>query len=245
MKKKYMVAAVMAAAVTMLSACGQNAGADSSATQDSAQEAADTSDGTAAQSDSDSADTTGSADASAEGSTTPAIDISGLKTTTLADVDVDSLVVLGEYKGLKLEAEKSEVTDEMVESSLKSAFSMNPLMKEVTDRAVQEGDTANIDYEGKFADTKVAFDGGTAQGYDLKIGSGSFIDGFEDGLIGVGIGETVDLNLTFPENYGSEDLAGKDVIFTVKVNSIKVADTEPSDEWVKSLGLEDASTLDE
>ena len=245
MKKKYMVAAVMAAAVTMLSACGQNAGADSSATQDSVQEAADTSDGTAAQSDSDSADTTGGADASAEGSTTPAIDISGLKTTTLAEVDVDNLVVLGDYKGLKLEAEKNEVTDEMVESSLKSAFSMNPLMKEVTDRAVQEGDTANIDYEGKFADTKVAFDGGTAKGYDLKIGSGSFIDGFEDGLIGVGIGETVDLNLTFPENYKSQDLAGKDVIFTVKVNSIKVADTEPSDEWVKSLGLEDASTLDE
>ncbi len=118
-------------------------------------------------------------------------------------------------------------------------------MKEVTDRAIESGDTANIDFEGKYADTKEAFDGGTSQGYDLKIGSGSFIPGFEDGLIGVKVGETVDLDLTFPENYGSANLAGKDVIFTVKVNSIKTAAEEPTDEWVESLGLEDAKTLDE
>ncbi len=244
MKKKYMVAAALAAAVTMLAACGQDAATDGSATQDTSTEAAgDTTGDTAAETGAEAPED--NTDAAAGESTTPAIDISGLKTTTLVDVDVDKLVVLGDYKGLTLEAEKTEVTDEMVESSLKSAFSMNPLMKEVTDRAVQKGDVANIDYEGKYADTKVAFDGGTAQGYDLEIGSGSFIDGFEDGLVGVGIGETVDLNLTFPENYGSEDLAGKDVIFTVKVNSIKVADEEPSDEWVKSLGIADVSTLDE
>ena len=80
---------------------------------------------------------------------------------------------------------------------------------------------ANIDYEGKL-DGK-AFDGGTAEGYDLTIGSGSFIDGFEDGLIGKKIGDTVDLNLTFPEDYSSTDLAGKEVVFTVKINSVKRA----------------------
>lgn len=84
-------------------------------------------------------------------------------------------------------------------------------------RAVEEGDTVAIDYVGK--KDGVAFEGGTGS-YDLTIGSGAFIDGFEDGLIGHTIGETVDLNLTFPEDYGSEDLAGQDVVFTVTINGI-------------------------
>ncbi len=244
MKKKYIAVAALAATVTMLSACGSGASTEGQNPQGQSEGAADTgAQGTESGTTQDAG--TDGADTAAEGSTTPAIDISGLKTTTLKDVDVDKLVVLGDYKGLSLDVEKTEVTDEMVESSLKSAFSMNPLMKEVTDRPVQSGDTANIDYEGKYADTKVAFDGGTAQGYDLVIGSGTFIEGFEDGLIGAKVGETRDLNLTFPENYGSTDLAGKDVIFTVKVNSIKVADEEPSDEWVKGLGIDGVNTLDD
>ena len=83
---------------------------------------------------------------------------------------------------------------------------------------VESGDTVNIDFEGK--KDGVAFDGGTSQGYNLTIGSGSFIDGFEDGLIGVNVGDTVDLNLTFPEGYQNADLAGQDVVFTVTVNFI-------------------------
>ena len=87
------------------------------------------------------------------------------------------------------------------------------------DRAVETGDTVNIDYEGKKDD--VAFDGGTAQGYDLTIGSGSFIAGFEDGLIGAAPGETRELALSFPEDYKvNPDLAGTDVVFTATVNSL-------------------------
>ncbi|MCQ2448917.1 MAG: FKBP-type peptidyl-prolyl cis-trans isomerase [Clostridia bacterium] len=87
------------------------------------------------------------------------------------------------------------------------------------DGIVETGDVANIDYTGK--KNGVAFEGGTAQGYNLTIGSGTFIPGFEDGLVGVKVGATVDLDLTFPENYGSEELAGAAVVFTVKVNSIE------------------------
>jgi trigger factor len=226
MKKKYMLLAVFTAA-TMLTACGKE-----TATQEGASE-------TQAE-----ATTEASGETTAEAGTLSE-NYSDLKTTTLMDLDLDKLVQLGDYKGITVEITRREITDEDVEDSLNSAYSANPLMTEVTDRAIQNGDTANIDFEGKYADTKEAFEGGTSQGYDLKIGSGSFIPGFEDGLVGVGLGETVDLNLTFPEDYGSADLAGKDVIFTVKVNSIKVAAEEPTDEWVAGLGLDDAKTLDE
>ncbi len=237
MKKNYRIIAALAASMVMLCACGKEAATETTeTTTEATTEAA--ADG-AAQSDAQA-----SADAAAEGAS-GSIDVSGLEAVTLNDVDIDSLVKLGEYKGITLDLKKTEVTDEDVENSLNSAYSQNPNMKEVTDRAIESGDTVNIDFVGKYADTKEEFQGGTGQGYDLVIGSGSFIDGFEDGLIGVKTGETVDLNLTFPEDYGAADLAGKDVIFTVTVNSIKVADTEPSDEWVKGLGLEDVENMDQ
>ena len=227
MKKKYILFAVFMATVTMLSGC----------TKKTADESGDNTGTEAVSETAENENGTDNSDSS--------IDVSNLKTTTLMDVDLDSLVQLGEYKGIKIDVTKKEITDADVDERLSSDYSVNPLMTEVTDRAVENGDTANIDFEGKYADTLVAFEGGTSQGYDLKIGSGSFIPGFEDGLVGVKIGETVDLNLTFPDNYGSADLAGKDVIFTVKVNSIKTAAEEPTDEWVESLGLQDVHTLDE
>ena len=225
--------------MVMLCACGKEAATETATTEATAEASTEATADEAAQSTADV-----STDAAAEG-TSGSIDVSGLEAVTLNDVDIDSLVKLGEYKGITLDLKKTEVTDEDVENSLNSAYSQNPNMKEVTDRAIESGDTANIDFVGKYADTKEEFQGGTGQGYDLVIGSGSFIDGFEDGLIGVKTGETVDLNLTFPEDYGAADLAGKDVIFTVTVNSIKVADTEPSDEWVKGLGLEDVENMDQ
>ncbi len=227
MKKKYILFAVLMTATIALSGCTKK-----TADQEGATEGTEAVTETAQNETGDS-----------QGSSS--IDVSGLTTTTLMDVDLDKLVSLGDYKGITITLAKKEVTDADVESSLNSAYSSNPLMTEVTDRAVQNGDTANIDFEGKYADTLEAFAGGTSQGYDLKIGSGSFIPGFEDGLVGVKIGETVDLNLTFPENYGSADLAGKDVIFTVKVNSIKTAAEAPTDEWAAGLGLEDVKTLDD
>lgn len=239
MKKNYRLIAALAASMVMLCACGKEAATETATTEATAEASTEATADEAAQSTADV-----STDAAAEG-TSGSIDVSGLEAVTLNDVDIDSLVKLGEYKGITLDLKKTEVTDEDVENSLNSAYSQNPNMKEVTDRAIESGDTANIDFVGKYADTKEEFQGGTGQGYDLVIGSGSFIDGFEDGLIGVKKGETVDLNLTFPEDYGAADLAGKDVIFTVTVNSIKVADTEPSDEWVKGLGLEDVENMDQ
>ena len=239
MKKNYRIIAALAASMVMLCACGKEAATETATTEATAEASTEATADEAAQSTADV-----STDAAAEG-TSGSIDVSGLEAVTLNDVDIDSLVKLGDYKGITLDLKKTEVTDADVEDSLKSAYSQNPNMKEVTDRAIESGDTANIDFVGKYADTKEEFQGGAGQGYDLVIGSGSFIDGFEDGLIGVKKGETVDLNLTFPEDYGAADLAGKDIIFTVTVNSIKVADTEPSDEWVKGLGLEDVENMDQ
>ena len=136
----------------------------------------------------------------------------------ISSVDASKYVKLGDYKGLSVSVNDTTVSDKEVEETVSSNLSAKGTMTAVTGRAVQNGDTVNIDYVG----TKdgVAFNGGTAQGYDLVIGSGTFINGFEDGLIGHEIGEKVALNLTFPENYGSAELAGQDVIFDVTINSI-------------------------
>ncbi len=162
----------------------------------------------------------------------------------LSGITASDYVTLGEYKGVTVEAESPSVSDEDVETYINTVLTSYADKVEVTDRAVQEGDTVNIDYVGKYADSGEAFDGGSAEGYDLTIGSNTFIDGFEEGLIGANTGDVVDLNLTFPEDYSSTDLAGKDVVFTVTVNKITTA-PELTDEYVASLGLENVSTIDE
>lgn len=131
----------------------------------------------------------------------------------------EDYVELGTYKGLEYVMSSAEVSEEEIEEEMAYLAAGFAEAQVLTEGVVESGDTANIDYLGKL--NGVAFDGGTAKGYDLGIGSHTFIDGFEDGLIGVKIGDTVDLNLTFPENYGSSDLAGQAVVFTVTVNSVK------------------------
>lgn len=148
------------------------------------------------------------------------------------DYNALDYVTLGEYKGLTVEDQPAEVTEEQIDSEVEYYIQLADALESVTEGTVEEGDTANIDYEGKL--NGEAFDGGTAKGYDLMIGSNSFIDGFEDGLIGVAVGETVDLPLTFPENYGNEDLAGQDVVFTVTVNEIKRM-PEVTDELISTV----------
>ena len=160
----------------------------------------------------------------------------------LKDMNVEKYVTLGEYKGLEVTVDPVSVDESEVESLMTSAYS-NYVTAEnggIVDRAVATGDTVNIDYVG----TKdgVAFDGGTASGYNLTIGSGKFIDGFEDGLVGVMPGETVELNLTFPESYGNADLAGQPVIFTVTVNFI--IPTDMQDAVVAAMGIEDVDTVE-
>ncbi len=162
----------------------------------------------------------------------------------LKDINLEDYVTVGDYKGINVEVASPEVSDEEIDQYMQYISSSMKATVEVTDRAVQEGDTVNIDYSGKRVDTGEVFNGGTAEGYDLTIGSHTFIDGFEDGLIGAAIGETRDLNLTFPENYSSTELAGADVIFTVKVNSIKVK-PDLDDAYAASLGIENVTTIDE
>lgn len=154
----------------------------------------------------------------------------------LSGINVADYVTLGEYKGIEVSVDAPVVTDEYLDSYIDYVLQSNMVTTEITDRLVEEGDIVNIDYEGKI--DGVAFDGGTAQGYDLTIGSGTFIDGFEDGLIGAETGETVDVNVTFPENYQGEEVAGKDAVFTVTVNSISVETLpELTDEFVQGLDV--------
>lgn len=132
-------------------------------------------------------------------------------------------VELGDYKGVEYTKTVKEVTEDDIQSKIDSFLEGLAETEEVTDRAVKDGDIVNIDYVG----TKdgEAFEGGSAEGSDLTIGSDSFIDGFEDGLIGHKKGEKVSLDLKFPDDYKSEDLAGQEVNFAVTINSISVKNT--------------------
>ncbi|MCM1218907.1 MAG: trigger factor [Lachnospiraceae bacterium] len=157
----------------------------------------------------------------------------------LRDLKTDSYVTLCDYQNMSISVEPVTVTDAERDLSVMEAYSGFATLENsgITDRAAADGDTVNIDYVGKRDD--VAFDGGTASGAFLVLGSDSYIDGFEDGLVGVRPGETVDLNLTFPENYGNTELAGQAVIFTVTVNYI----VELRDEVAAAMGLENVSTV--
>ncbi|WP_243130543.1 MULTISPECIES: trigger factor, partial [Roseburia] len=135
-------------------------------------------------------------------------------------------ITIGQYKGLTLDNSVEAVTDDMVDGRVQEELQNKA--EEVTEGTVQNGDIVTINYVG----TKdgVAFDGGTANNYELTIGSGTFIDGFEDGIIGMKKGQTKDLDLTFPEEYSSEELAGQEVVFKVTLQSFKRA-PELTDDW--------------
>ena len=149
-----------------------------------------------------------------------------------AVVDLKPVPKIGEYKGLAVEREIAPVTDEEVDADIATAQKRNARSIEVTDRAAQMGDTANIDYEG-FCDG-VAFAGGKDEGHDLKLGSGQFIPGFEEGVVGKNVGEEFDVNVTFPEQYHSEELAGKAVVIKCKLNSLTTEELpELDDEFAK------------
>ena len=153
----------------------------------------------------------------------------------LEDLEVDEYVTLADYKEMTVQAAKTEVTDEVIENYINgNMLTTYP----VTDRAVEDGDLVTIDFVGK--KDGEPFENGSSEGYQLKIGSNSFIDGFEEGLIGVMPGDTVDLDLTFPENYKNEELAGQAVVFTVTVqNILESTDYENvTPEQMELMGLE-------
>lgn len=215
MKKKLAVLLITAMTVSMISACGT----DKEKTEEGQ---------------------TVESTTEAEGST----QTEDVETVLLKDYDVESIVSLNEYKGMTVELTKPTVTDAEVDSYITDVLSNYGGKEEyaIMDRAVAEGDTVNINYSGKL--DGVAFEGGTddsEEGTNLGIGSNTFIDGFEEGLIGVMPGETVDLNLTFLENYQSTDLAGKETVFTVTVNGIAPTVKDLTDEMAAKLNEETAT----
>ena len=163
----------------------------------------------------------------------------GIVTITIS-TDVYPEVTLGEYKGLEVEKAEATVTDEQVQAEL-DRMAQNVASTETVERAAQMGDTANIDFEG--FDNGVPFNGGKGDNFDLKLGSGSFVPGFEEQVVGMTAGEEKDIDITFPEDYHAE-LAGKPVVFHVKLN--KVTETVVpalDDEFAKDVSEFD--TLDE
>ena len=152
--------------------------------------------------------------------------------TLVAIVPVKPEVKISAYTGMKIRQFAYNVTDEEVEAEVVRVQERNARKVEVTDRAAMNGDTVNIDFSG--AVDGVKFDGGEAEGFDLTLGSGQFIPGFEDQVVGMNIGETKDVNVTFPENYQAENLKGKAAVFTVKVNKIQGKELpEVTDEFIK------------
>lgn len=164
----------------------------------------------------------------------------------ISGISAADFVTLGEYKGVEITEEDPSISQEEVDQYIDKNFLVFYAVKTPVEGRtdVREGDTANIDYTG-YRDG-VAFDGGTAQGYDLVIGSGSFIPGFEDGLIGANVGDTVTLDLTFPQNYQNVEMAGASVTFEVTINSLSISKLpELTDELVKELAVGECSTVDE
>ena len=159
-----------------------------------------------------------------------------------AQVAVRPEVELGQYKGVEISKVDSEVTDADIEEELKKVQEQNSRIVTIEDRAVQDGDMTVIDFEG-FIDG-VAFDGGKGDNYPLTIGSHSFIDNFEEQLIGMNIGDEKEVQVTFPDNYHAENLKGKPAVFKVKINEIKEKLLPDLDDDFAS-DVSDFDTLDE
>lgn len=148
---------------------------------------------------------------------------------------------LGQYKNVEVNVSKQIVTQEEVDNQVKALVAKKPVLEE-KDGEVSEGDVTTIDFEG--FKNGVAFDGGSAKGHQLEIGSGQFIPGFEEQMIGMKKGETRDLNLTFPEDYGVQDLAGADVVFKVTVHKIETKkEAELNEQFVAFLNVPEMKTV--
>ncbi len=162
----------------------------------------------------------------------------GIVTITLT-TETYPEVTLGDYKGLKMKKETVKIGDEQVEAEL-DRMAQNVASTETVERAAEMGDTVNIDFEG--FDNGVPFDGGKGENFDLKLGSGSFVPGFEEQVVGMAAGDEKDIDITFPEDY-QKDLAGKAVVFHVKVNKVTVTNVPAKDdEFAKDVS--EFETLD-
>lgn len=160
-----------------------------------------------------------------------------------AEVAVKPEVTLGEYKGLKVDKVSAEVTDEEVDAEIEKERERNARTVDVTDRAVQDKDQITLDFEG-FVDGE-AFEGGKGEDYPLTIGSGAFIPGFEDQLVGAEIGKETEVKVTFPEEYQAKELAGKEAVFKCTVKTIKVKELPELDDEFASDVSEEGETMEE
>ena len=177
----------------------------------------------------------------------PKIDIKSMEKgqpwTLTAEVAVEPEVKLGDYKGMEVPEQDTTVSDADVDSEIEKKRQQQAELVLKEDKPAAKGDTVVIDYEGSIDGKK--FDGGSADNYSLELGSGSFIPGFEDQLVGVNSGDDVDVKVTFPEDYHAKELAGKEALFKVKVHEIKEKQLpELDDDFAKDVD-EDVDTLDE
>ena len=163
--------------------------------------------------------------------------------TFALEVAVKPEVELGQYKGLEIAKVDTQVTEEEVNNYLKTLASNEAALEVKEGDTLENGDTAIFDFEGFHEG--VAFEGGKAENFTLEIGSGQFIPGFEEGMLGMKVGEKREVNVVFPEEYHAPDLAGKDAVFNVTLHELKVKVTpELNDEWVKTLNKDNIETLD-
>ena len=214
MKKRAVAAILAAAIVTAMTGCGNSGSQTESATAATTEQAAEVA-------------------AEEEWMNDPTAYLSGITASDYVDLPAD-------YASRTVEVEPpAVVTDEEVDASIENRRQSKRELKEVTRRTkVQEGDVVNIDYIGRVDGEE--FDGGSAEGYDLEIGSGSFIEGFEEGLIDQKVGDTVTLELTFPQDYGDSTKAGVDAEFEVTINSIQeYVVPQLTDQFVAELGITD------
>lgn len=160
---------------------------------------------------------------------------------TVGEKGIDAFMTLGEYKGIELEKTIYTVTEEDIDNQIAANLAAMPVELTDPEATVAVGDTINLDYSGS-VDGEV-FDGGTAEGQSLTIGSGQFIDGFEDQMVGMKVGESGEIEVTFPEEYHSEELQGKDAVFAVTVNSISRPQEEVTEEWL--LANTEYTTIEE
>ena len=175
----------------------------------------------------------------------PEIDVESMEKDSTwvltAKVTVETEVKLGQYKDLEVKARSTEVTDEEVDAEIKKLQEQQAELVLKEDQPAAEGDTVVIDFEGKV--DGVAFDGGKGENYSLELGSNTFIPGFEDQLVGHKAGETVEVNVTFPEEYHAEDLKGKDAVFETTIHEVKTKELpELDDEFAKDVD-EEVDTL--
>lgn len=208
MKKKALI--IMALCLILLAGgCAKKPAGDISGNNTNSSNTSDSDNTTDSSNTANGSDTANGKDTGATNLTKPASD----------EYNVDDYIKLGQYKGVEVSVDQLKITDADVEDAVQYDLESRKTLKEVTDRdVVQDGDTVNIDYEG--LKDGVAFEGGSAKAYDLEIGSGSFIPGFESGLIGKKRGDKVKLDITFPKDYSAKDLAGKAVVFNVTINKI-------------------------